>query len=203
MGSGFVCVCTKGGVLVGIWPLLFLAGGLAADAVTVAVANGIRYPRHTLRLALCCGVLFGLFQGVMPVVGYLAGHSFFQVIGGIGHWVAAGLLGIIGGRMIREALRSLRRPGENPALPSITGGALLLQAFATSADALAVGIGLGVLGANVAAAALVIGGVTFVGSFLGVLLGKAAGRRFAEKAQLLGGFLLLLIGLHILAEHAL
>lgn len=180
------------------WLLLLLALGLASDAATVSLVNGICHPRRPVQLGLACGLVFGFFQALMPLIGYFVGISFFYVISGIDHWIAFALLTVIGGRMTMEALRE--KEGPQP-LRKLSLRVLLLQAFATSVDALAVGIGLGVIAANITAAVCLIGAVTFVCCFVGVQLGRLAGNRFSRRAQLLGGILLVVIGLHILVEH--
>lgn len=180
--------------------LLLLAVGLASDAVAVAIANGVVYPRRPLRLALACGLFFGFFQAVMPLIGALAGYTLLPVISRFDHWVAFGFLLLIGSSMIREARSASSREKDAPP-PRLTLPVLIMQAFATSVDALAVGVGMGAVQVNMALAAALIGGVTFAGSFLGALAGKAAGGKMAFQAQMAGGCILILIGLHILAEH--
>ena len=180
------------------WLLFFLALGLAADAATVSMVNGICHPRRPVQLGLVCGLAFGFFQGLMPLIGYFVGISFFSVSSGIDHWVAFLLLAAIGMRMALESLKEEKGP-QPPRRLSMR--ILLLQAFATSVDALAVGIGLGVIAVNIAQAVFLIGAVTFVCCFVGVQLGRLVGNRFSQKAQLLGGVLLVLIGLHILVDH--
>ncbi len=180
------------------WLLFFLALGLASDAATVSMVNGICHPRRPVQLGLVCGLAFGFFQGFMPLIGYFVGNSFFHLICDIDHWIAFLLLGTIGMKMTLESLKG----GKEPHPPRrLSLRILLLQAFATSVDALAVGIGLGVIAVDIAQAVFLIGAVTFVCCFVGVQLGRFVGIRFRQKAQLLGGVLLVYIGLHILMEH--
>lgn len=180
-----------------------LAFGLAMDAFAVSVANGICYPEEgALKTALACGVSFGLFQAVMPLIGFLAGYSFLHIISAFDHWVALILLGIIGGRMIYGAIKDMYAPDdEEKECPRFSARTLIVQAFATSIDALAVGIGLGVIEINIGLAVSVIGIVTFFCSFVGVIIGRLFGGKLSDKAQLLGGIVLVIIGVNIFCEH--
>jgi putative Mn2+ efflux pump MntP len=180
--------------------MVLIAVGLAMDAFAVSVAEGIAIRNvthaHTARVALH----FGLFQALMPVLGWLAGASLRSAVGPFDHWVAFGLLMLIGGKMIADTFTGFET-GE-PREPS-TGARLLLLAFATSIDALAVGVSLAMLRVNVWEPAIVIGVVTGVLCAIGIRLGDRVGARLEHRAELMGGLVLCLIGTWILMEHLL
>jgi len=191
--------------------LLSIAVGLSMDAFAVAISIGLTAKRAALRNALTAGAYFGVFQAVMPLIGYLLGISFAKLITPLDHWVAFILLAVIGGKMIFESLKSANG-GESGANGS-NGGAhmkneaslhfsrMLPLAVATSIDALAVGISFAFLRADIIPAVSVIGATTLIISMAGVFIGKTFGARFKEKAEAAGGIILILIGLKILLEH--
>lgn len=183
--------------------LFAIAVALAMDAFAVALATGICLGRvraaQTLRMALA----FGLFQGLMPVAGWLLGLTVRERIEAYDHWTAFALLALVGGKMIWEGLSgNADDPGCEPKDPT-RGGQLLLLAVATSIDALAVGLSFAVLGEPIALPALVIGSVCFALTALGVKIGCLARRvsALSRYAELLGGLVLIGIGLNILMEH--
>ncbi len=177
---------------------LLLALGMAMDAFAVCVGVGtqqrIAGRRPTFRLAFH----FGLFQFVMPVIGWYAGKTVVQYISAYDHWVAFGLLGFVGGRMIRSGLDA--RPEARGGDPS-RGWTLVLLSVATSIDALAVGFSLGLIGVTIWYPAVVIGIVTGLVSWLGLRLGAGLGMRFGKRIEILGGIVLIGIGLRILISH--
>ena len=180
--------------------ILFIAVGLSMDSVAVAMASGCATAKGKVETsqALLLAFLFGLFQTLMPVVGWLAGLGLQDIISRYDHWLAFGLLAFIGGKMIREA----RRPGES----RVPGGrqslaTMLGLAVATSIDALAVGLSLSVLAVGIALPVLLIGAVTFILSLLAVYIGHRFGGVLAGRAEILGGAILIAIGLKILVEH--
>lgn len=177
--------------------VIFIALGLSMDAFAVSVASGLGARtlriRHILRLA----VFFGLFQAVMPVLGWSLGVSLRDLISGVDHWVAFGLLSIIGGKMIYEAF--VIEKEENQCYPHGTV-ALLGLSVATSIDALAIGITLAALGVPVLGPALIIGIITFAVCLIGVTIGKRFGSVLNGKAEVAGGIILLGIGVKILIE---
>ncbi len=182
--------------------VLGIALALAMDAFAVAVGVGLSLrgcsSRQTLRLAGS----FGLFQFVMPILGWAAGRSVVGLIQNYDHWLAAGLLVFIGGRMILEAVKREESRPEGAACPDPTrGGRLLVLSLATSIDALAAGLGLAALGARVVYPALVIGLVAFVLTAAGAKLGPLAGRWAGRWAEVAGGVVLLGIAAKILVEH--
>jgi manganese efflux pump family protein len=177
--------------------LLLIALGLAMDAFAVSTACGvqiglIRYG-HVLRVALA----FGFFQFIMPVIGWLAGSTFAGWVQTVDHWVAFGLLAIIGGRMIWESFRDHEAPAKDPT----RGWNLLVLAIATSIDALAVGLGLAFLDVSIWFPAVVIGIVAAVLSAVGALFGCRLGRRFGAWAERAGGLVLIGLGIRILVQH--
>ena len=180
---------------------LFLIGvGLSMDAFAVSVCRGLSMRKINYRHAVIIALFFGGFQAIMPLAGWLLGSQFARLIEQIDHWIAFVLLGVLGVRMIWEALHDAE--AEEDALEErFDLRQLFLMAVATSIDALAVGITLAFLRVNIAMAATTIGITTFVLSFAGVLLGHRFGSRWKNKAELAGGVALVLIGLKILVEH--
>jgi putative Mn2+ efflux pump MntP len=180
-----------------LWYTLALALGLAMDAFAVSVAAGIRIAelksRHVARLALS----FGFFQFFMPVVGWLAGRGLSKWLQAFDHWVAFGLLALIGGKMLWESFRLAESPAKDPT----RGWTLLLLSIATSVDALAVGLSLALLEVSIWFPSLVIGVVAAVLSALGAIFGSRLGRRFGVWAERFGGLVLDGIGVKILVGH--
>ena len=178
--------------------VFFIAAGLSMDALAVALASGCAAQGITWRPALRMAFFFGFFQMLMPVLGWLAGLGFKDVIASFDHWLAFILLFIIGVKMIREALRprDCRPPSDPFSLP-----VLLALAVATSIDALAVGLSFSLLAVDIVVPVLVIGLVTLLLSFLGVLAGRRFGALIAGKVEIGGGLILIAIGLKILLEH--
>lgn len=168
------------------------------DAFAASVCEGLSDTKKGISRALTVGLFFGGFQALMPVLGYFLGVSFLEHIEAFDHWLAFGLLGLIGLNMIREAFKS---EGDScPAKPR-SHTQLLIMAFATSIDALAVGITFAIDGINIAKAAVIIGITTFVLSFIGVAFGKKIGVKFEKGASVAGGLILVAIGTKILIEH--
>ena len=180
-----------------IGELLIMAVALSMDAFAVAVCKGLAMDRVTLRRAAIVGAWFGGFQAGMPLLGWLLGVQFKSYIEVIDHWIAFGLLVLIGGNMIKEALSK----EEEEADASLAVGAMLMLAIATSIDALAVGITFAFLNAPVGWAVAFIGLITFSLSALGVKIGNLFGTCYKCKAELAGGVVLCLMGAKILLEH--
>ncbi|WP_455392643.1 manganese efflux pump MntP [[Eubacterium] cellulosolvens] len=178
--------------------IIFIAIGLAMDAFAVAITCGIKINHQKFQNALKIALFFGSFQAFMPVLGWLAGASFQDLIEDIDHWVAFGLLTLIGSRMIFESFR--REPGKGQ-IKELTNYVLLTLAVATSIDALAVGISFAFLNISILIPALIIGIITFVISFTGVYIGHKLGKYFGTKMGLIGGLILIIIGINILIEH--
>jgi putative Mn2+ efflux pump MntP len=180
--------------------VLGIAVALAMDcfAITLGLACGAR--GLTMRQAVRMAVYFGGFQFVMPVLGWLAGDRLLGVIERFDHWVAFGLLALIGGRMIWESFEMSEE--EKACRPDQTQGKrLLILALATSIDALAVGLSLGVVRTGILYPAAVIGVMSFVLTVAGAKLGPVVGRLVGKRAELAGGLILIGIGVKILVEH--
>ena len=180
-----------------LWELFLIAVGLSMDAFAVSICKGLSVGRLKANHALTCGIYFGGFQGLMPLLGWLLGVQFQSLITKIDHWLAFILLGIIGFNMIRES-----REEEEDILDASFGfRAMLPLAVATSIDALAVGITFAFLNVDIAPAVAFIGVTTFILSSFGVWIGSVFGDRFKQKAELAGGLVLILMGTKILLEH--
>ena len=187
----------------GIGELLLLALGVSMDAFAVSICKGLAMKKATLKAGLTCGLWFGGFQALMPLIGFFLGTLFADAIQAVDHWVAFILLGIIGINMLKEAFEKQEDCGfcqnQNADLSVKT---MFLMAVATSIDALAVGISLAMAGnVNIFAAVVLIGLFTCGMSTMGVKVGNVFGSRFEKKAQLAGGLILILLGLKILLEH--
>ena len=179
--------------------LLLIAVGLSMDAFSVSVCKGLTTRKFSLRMALTCGLWFGFFQALMPVVGYFLGEQFQGLIDAFGQWIAFGLLALIGANMIREAYS---KEEDAPTDNSLGVRTMLLLAVATSIDALAVGITFACIEVEIWSSVMVIGLTTFVFSVLGVRIGNVFGSKFKKNAEVFGGIILILIGLKILLEHS-
>ena len=186
----------------GIGELLLLAVGLSMDAFAVSVCKGLAMKKATVRAQVTCGAWFGGFQGLMPLIGFLLGTMFADAIQSIDHWIAFGLLALIGINMLREAFSKECDCGCCGEDADLSVKTMFVMAVATSIDALAVGISLAMAGnVNIVLAVALIGVVTFLLSGLGVRIGNIFGSRFEKKAQLAGGVILVLLGTKILLEH--
>ena len=185
----------------GIGELLLLAVGLSMDAFAVSVCKGLALRRATFRAEITCGVWFGGFQALMPLIGFFLGTLFAVAIQVVDHWIAFGLLAIIGVNMLKEAMSKEEECGcESSADLSLK--TMFVMAVATSIDALAVGISLAMVGnVNIFFAVALIGICTCLLSMLGVKIGNVFGSRFESKAEIAGGVILILLGLKILLEH--
>lgn len=178
--------------------LLLIAVGVSMDAFSVSVCKGLTTRRFSMRMALVCGLWFGTFQALMPVVGYFLGSQFAYYVASVDHWIAFGLLFLIGANMIREAVAGKEDSKQTNALDFKT---MLLLAIATSIDALAVGVSFACIEVELWASVAIIGLTTFVFSVLGVKIGNVFGTKFKKNAEMFGGIILILIGLKILSEH--
>lgn len=180
--------------------IFLIAVSLALDAFAVSVSSGISIPGFGGRQAVKMGVWFGGFQFAMPLIGWFLGSSVSQYIEAVDHWVAFGLLALIGGRMVWGALKA-GAGEEEEAPPDLSARRLCLLAIATSIDALAVGVSMAFMKVDILVSALVIGVVAFGLSVVGGLVGKRLGALFQRRAELVGGLVLVGIGIKILAEH--
>lgn len=184
----------------GFVELLLLAVGLSMDAFAVSICKGLSMKKATRKAGVICGVWFGGFQALMPLLGFFLGTMFANAIEAVDHWVAFGLLAIIGISMLKEAFSKECDCQEQDA--DLSAKSMFLMAIATSIDALAVGISLAMAGdVNIITAVLLIGVITFALSAAGVRIGNVFGNRFEKKAQAAGGIILILLGVKILLEH--
>lgn len=177
--------------------LFFLAVGLSMDAFAVAICKGLSMEKLNKKHAVIIGLYFGIFQALMPSIGYLLGSRFQQAITAYDHWIAFILLALIGGNMIKE---STDHEAES-CTPSVDFKEMMILAVATSIDALAVGVTFAFLQVSIIPAVSFIGVVTLIISVMGVKVGNVFGSRYKSKAEFTGGLILILIGLKILIEH--
>ncbi len=180
--------------------LLGLALALAMDAFAVALGTGTVLSRLTGRHLFRLGFHFGLFQALMPVIGWLAGQTIIQWVSSWDHWIAFTLLALIGGRMIHEACNDEEKADDRD---PTRGLSLVMLSIATSIDALAVGFSLSVIGVSIWMPSLVIGLVAGILTVAGMLLGDRIGRRWGARVEIFGGCILIGIGIKILFEHLL
>jgi putative Mn2+ efflux pump MntP len=181
-----------------LWEILVIAVGLSMDAVTVSLATSAGNRAQGARAAFRLSFHFGLFQFLMPVVGWFLGAGVAPYIGSIDHWVAFVLLVLVGGRMIWAAVSGV---DEEPARDPSRGATLILLSVATSIDALAIGLTLAMLGSGIWYASLVIGVVTGCLSFMAIRLGARVGHAVGKRMEVVGGLALIAIGVRILAQH--
>ena len=180
------------------WTIFLIAIGLALDCFAVSLGVGTAGTAIGLRPTFRLFFHFGIFQGGMTLLGWLAGKTVVTYIASVDHWVAFALLVFVGVRMIRGGLQKSGKP----AIPDPSRGlTLVMLSVATSIDALAVGLSLALLNENVFWSALIIGGVSALLSLLGLLLGKQLGLRFGKSMEILGGIILITIGLRVLITH--
>ncbi|HLN74430.1 MAG: manganese efflux pump MntP family protein [Methylococcaceae bacterium] len=178
--------------------VILLAIGLSFDSFAVSVCSGLNLPHIRFFQASKIALSLAFFQAMMPLIGWLIGNSIKEFIEPVDHWIAFGLLGLIGGKMIFESiLGTEEKEIKNPLLWKV----ILTLSLATSIDALAVGFSFATLLDKIFLVVFIIGFVTFVASMLGILLGKKTGPRINQYAEILGGVILILIGTKILVEH--
>ena len=178
---------------------LTLGVGLAMDAVAVSIAAGIAGAPLRRRDAPAMALTFGVFQAVMPILGWLGGVALAQWITAVDHWVACGLLGLIGGKMVYESFDGEEARAERGSPFAWT--ALFVAGLATSIDALAVGVTLAALQVSILGTAAIIGVTTVLLCWPAVLFGGRLGTVVAKRAELVGGLLLIGLGVKILVEH--
>ena len=189
------------GGCMGFFELFLLGVGLSMDAFAVSVCKGLAMKKATFKSQMTCGLWFGGFQALMPLIGFFLGALFADAIKTFDHWIAFGLLVLIGANMLKEALeKECDCCEEHDADMSVK--TMFVMAVATSIDALAVGISLAMAGdVNIWAAIALIGVTTCGLSALGVKIGNIFGSRYEKKAEFAGGVILILLGLKILLEH--
>ena len=203
--------------------LITISIALSMDAFSVSICQGLSTKRFSLKMALSCGLWFGFFQALMPLIGYFLGAQFEHFITHIDHWIAFGLLSVIGVNMIREAAGESTRQRDNETTSrdvthytdenkhDVIGASehdtesklasMLILAIATSIDALAVGVTFAFLKVNIWKSIIIIGITTFIFSFVGVKIGNVFGSRYSKAAEIVGGVILIVLGIKILIEH--
>ncbi|MDD4299032.1 MAG: manganese efflux pump MntP family protein [Methanomicrobium sp.] len=182
-------------------PLFAIASGLAMDSFAVSVSAGTILVREKFKTAVVLGIVFGFFQGLMPVIGWTFGMYFSFFVADYAHLIAFFLLGAIGIKMIQEGL--FKKSGEERLINIQNPHLVLLLGIATSIDALAVGISFALLNESVIVPAIIIGLIAFFASFAGVYLGNKLGAASGTYAETAGGLILIIIGLKIFFEHIL
>ena len=178
--------------------ILLIAVGLAMDAFAVSICKGLAMRKPDLRSMIIVGVWFGGFQAFMPVIGYYLGKSMYDLISDYDHWIAFGLLALIGANMIRG---SFSKEEDEEQTADLGVATMFFLAVATSIDALVIGITLAMDGSDLVTSITAIGIVTLILSMIGVKIGSKVGDRFGKRAEFLGGVILVCIGLKILIEH--
>ena len=189
-------IMAKGAFFMSVIEILVLALGLSMDAFAVSICKGLSVYKMKPKYSVITGLYFGGFQMLMPAVGYFLGKQFESLITNIDHWIAFGLLLLIGANMIRESFSKDENVND-----SFSFKTMLPLAVATSIDALAVGITFAFLQVNVFISCGIIGAVTFIISAAGVKIGNVFGTKYKQKAEIAGGIALILIGTKILLEH--
>lgn len=180
--------------------IILIAIGVSMDACAVSICKGLACHEKAKKTALLCGLWFGVFQMLMPLVGYLIGSVFASYIEDFDHWIAFILLVFIGGKMIKDAF-SKEEADEEDDPHDLSASKMLVLAIATSIDALAVGVSFAMINTNMFIAIPTIGFCTFLFSFVGALAGKKIGEKHHKKATFAGGLILVLMAIKILVEH--
>ena len=181
----------------GVLETIFIGIGLAMDAFAVSICKGLAMKKMNWKKAIIIAMYFGCFQMSMPLIGYILSTSFSDLIKKIDHWIAFVLLGLIGVKMIKEAYSKEEKVNDK-----VDFNTMILLAVATSIDALAVGITYAFLNANnIFGLFALIGIITFLISLVGVKIGNKFGGKYGNNAEIIGGVILIIIGIKILAEH--
>lgn len=181
----------------GFFSIVLVACGLAMDAFAVSVGKGLNMKKMDAKWGMVIALFFGLFQAIMPLIGWFLGSEIERFICNIDHWIVFIILGFIGGKMIFESRDKECKIEEDKR----DFKELLVLSIATSIDALAVGISFALIKINIYTSAITIGIITFGISYIGILIGNKFGCKFKSQAELIGGIILVLIGVKILLEH--
>lgn len=181
----------------GILEILLIAIGLAMDAFAVSICKGLSMKKMNWKKAIIVAGYFGVFQGLMPIIGYLLGATFESLVSQIDHWIGFILLSFIGINMIKDGISS-EIDNYNDCVNFKT---MIVLAVATSIDALVVGITFAFLNTNIIMASLIITVITFIICVIGVKIGNKFGNKYEKKAEIAGGAILIIIGIKILLEH--
>jgi len=187
-----------------ILSIIIIGTGLAMDCFAVSISKGMHAKKHHFGLTFRMAIMFGLFQAVMPLIGYAAGASFAQYMKEIDHWIAFGLLSLIGGKMVIESLKTVdsEEDDENDKLlNSFKWSTIVSLALATSIDAFATGIVFVPFPEIIWKAMIIIGFISIIFTFLGMYIGVHFGKRFHINVEMIGGIILIGMGLKILIEH--
>lgn len=181
----------------GVIEILLISLGLAMDAFAVSVCKGLAMKKMNWKKAIIIGLYFGVFQAVMPIIGFFLGTTFEGFITNVDHWVAFILLVVIGINMIKEAFE---KESENRN-DNVDMKTMIVLSIATSIDALAIGITFACLKMHILMPVITIGVITFIISVIGVKIGNRFGDKYEKKAEIMGGVILILLGTKILLEH--
>ena len=181
----------------GIFEIIIISIGLAMDAFAVSICKGLSMIKLNWKNAIIISLYFGIFQGVMPIIGYSLGTTLSGLVENIDHWIIFILLSIIGINMIQESFNNKEENTDE----NISIKTMFILAFATSIDALAVGITFAFFKINLLLSVILIGVITFVVSLIGVRIGNKFGDKYKNKAKLFGGAILISIGIKVLLEH--
>ncbi len=181
-----------------LFPLILIAIALAMDSFAVSISTGLAMRQLRLKQMMKISLIFGFFQGLMPIIGWCAGLYFEPFIKQLDHWIAFILLGFIGGKMIWESFRNC---ASAPVINPYSNRTIITLAFATSIDALAIGLSFSLLNDTILIPAFIIGLVTVVFSMAGLILGVKLGNICPGRIIFLGGIILIFIGVKILVEH--
>ena len=177
--------------------IILIGIGLAMDAFAVSICKGLSMKKLEFRKAIVIALYFGIFQAVMPIIGYYLGERFESLVTSIDHWIILGLLVFIGANMIKESFEKENTEAND----NVDMKTMLILAIATSIDALAVGITFAFFEINVISVVLAIGIITFILSVIGVKIGNKFGEKYKRKSEFVGGLILILIGIKVLMEH--
>jgi putative Mn2+ efflux pump MntP len=180
--------------------VILIALSLSLDALASSVSSGVSIKGLKLFYIIRASFCFGLFQFLMPLIGYAVGRTFISYIAAYDHWIAFVLLAFIGGKMLKDAL-SAKPDSVHTSADIRSFGTLLLLAIATSIDALAIGVSFSIIGRNIVSSAALIGSITFAVCLAGFEFGKRIGRLFEKRATIAGGLILIALGVKILIEH--
>lgn len=181
----------------GIIDIFFIGIGLAMDAFSVSVCKGLSMKKMNIKNSIIIATYFGAFQGIMPIIGYTLGTTFENLIASVDHWIAFGLLTIIGLNMIREAFNK----DEKTSNDNVDFKSMIILAIATSIDALTIGVTFAFFDVNIYLSSLIIAIITFILSLIGVKIGNKFGKKCESSASIIGGCILIFMGIKILIEH--
>ncbi|MDR1030313.1 MAG: manganese efflux pump MntP family protein [Treponema sp.] len=184
----------------GLVEIVIIAVGLSMDAFAVSITLGLSVEKPKVKEIIMPGLYFGLFQALMPTLGYITSFYFANKIQHLDHWIAFALLGLIGGKMIKDGL-SKEHTEKRTHEYSFNPMKMLLLAFATSIDALAIGITFAFFEVSIFEAAIITGLITFLIAMIGVKIGNLFGMRYKAKAEFAGGLILVILGIKIVIEH--